>query len=76
MVTRRIFKQLGPVDINYEEYTVNYEEDGITLDNTLNLPPIAIISSDNFDDFKYLLHKIIKSSSTSTSSSRFHYWTL
>ncbi len=50
MVTRRTFKQLGPVDFTSDttEYTVNYEEDGITLNNTLDVPPIAINSSINF----------------------------
>jgi hypothetical protein len=34
------------------EYTVSYEE------GTLDVPPIAVISSDNFDDYPYLLHTI------------------
>ena len=60
VVSRRTFKQLGPVDITSDttEYTVNYEEDGITLDNTLDVPPISITSSDNLDDYQYLLHTL------------------
>ncbi len=60
VVTQRTFKQLGHVDITSDttEYTVNYDEDGITLDNTLDVPPISINSSDNLDDYQYLLHTI------------------
>ena len=60
VVTRRTFKQLGPVDITSDttEYTVNFEEDGIILDNTLDVPPISTTSSDNLDDYQYLLHTI------------------
>jgi hypothetical protein len=60
VITRRTFKQIGPIDItsNNTEYTVPYEEDGIPQDNILDvLPPsISIDSSDNLDDYKYLLH--------------------
>ncbi len=56
--TRRTFKQIGPFDIstNNAEYTVSYEEDGIPLDNTLDVPPTSIDSSNNLDDYNYLIN--------------------
>ncbi len=60
MVTRWTFKQLGPVDITSDttEYTINYEEEGIPTDSSLNVPILPIITSNNLDDYKYLLHTI------------------
>ena len=37
-------------------YTVDYEEDGIPLGNTLDVTPIPIINSNNLADYHYLLH--------------------
>jgi hypothetical protein len=57
VVTTRTFKQLGPVDVTsiIPGYTVDYEEDGIPLENSLDVTPIPIISTDNIDDYRYLL---------------------
>ena len=42
VVTRRTFKQLCPVDVTsiIPDYTVDYEEDGIPLENLLDVTPI------------------------------------
>ena len=60
IVTRRTFKQIGPIDISPIdiEYTVSYEEDGIPLDNTLDMPPTSPDSSNNLTDYQYLLHTV------------------
>lgn len=62
VVTRRTFKQIGPIDVTtiIPQYTVEYEEDGITLDNPLNVTPITIINSHNLDDYTYLLNTVHK----------------
>ena len=58
VVTRRTFKQLGPVDVPsiIPNYIVDYEEDAIPLENPLNGTPIPIINSNNLADYHYLLH--------------------
>ena len=60
VITRRTFKQIGPIDIPTitPEYTVAYEEDGIPIEFPLNVTPDSTINSNNFDDYKYLLHTI------------------
>ncbi len=60
VVTRRTFKQLGPVDVTsiIPDYTVDYEEDGIPLEHSLDVTPIHIITSDNINDYRYLLHRL------------------
>ena len=51
---------MGPIDVtsNIPDYMVDYEEDGIPIDSTLNVQILLIISSNNLDDYKYLLHTI------------------
>ncbi len=62
VVTRCTLKQIGPVDVPtiIPQYTVDYEEDGIPLVNSLNVMPIPIIRSNNLADYDYLLHTIHK----------------
>ncbi len=57
-LTRRNFKQLGPVDVTsiIPDYTVDYEEVGIPLENALDVTSIPIIANVNIDDYRYLLH--------------------
>ncbi len=45
VVTRRTFKQIGPVHVTsiIPEYTVDYEEDRIPLENSLNVPPTPTV---------------------------------
>jgi hypothetical protein len=58
VVTRRTFKQLDPVDVTsiIPDYTVDYEENGTPLENPLDVTTIPIITSDNIDDYRYLIH--------------------
>ena len=51
---------MGPIDVtsNIPEYTVDYLEDGIPIDSTLNVPILPITTSNNLDDYKYLIHTI------------------
>ncbi len=60
VVTRRTFKQLGPVDVPsiIPNYTVDYEEDGIPLETQLDVTPIPIINGNNLADYHYLLQTI------------------
>ncbi len=45
---------------NNTEYTVTYEEDGIPLDNIVDVPPTSIDSSYNLAGYQYLLHTVHK----------------
>ena len=60
VVTRRTFKQIGPIDISpiATEYTVSYEEDGIPIYNIFDVPPTSPASSNNLVDYQYLLHTV------------------
>ena len=59
MSLEELLKQLGPIDITsiIPNYTVDYKEDGIPLEISLDVTPIPLTTSDNID-YTYLLYTI------------------